>query len=105
MADFGRTRLWAAVDALWAAVDVFGELLREPEVQGQWEVGDRSGGHDRRRRDQLGELPEVLGGGGEEELVAGAVRPSKPEAIEAQDALEVSEQHLDLLALAPGGAA
>ena len=30
----------------------------------------------RRRRDQLGELPEVLGGGGKVELVSRPVRPS-----------------------------
>ena len=48
---------------------------------------------------QLGELPEVLGGGGEQELVAGAAGAAQPQPIELQDALEVGEQHLDLLAL------
>ena len=38
---------------------------------------DASGSRDRRRhRDQHGEFAEVLGGGGEVELVVGAVRPS-----------------------------
>ena len=38
---------------------------------------DASGSRDRRRhRDQHGEFPEVLGGGGEVELVVGAVRAS-----------------------------
>ena len=79
----------------------FGELLREPEVQGRREVGDRSGGHDRRRRNELRQFPEVLGGGGEEELVVGAAWSSQPEAVEAQDALQMGKQHLDLLPLPP----
>ena len=54
-----------------------------------------------RRRDQLCELPEVLGGGGEEELVASAAWSSQSEPVEPQDALEMGEQHLDLLAQAP----
>ena len=45
-------------------------------------------------------FPEVLGGGGEVELVAGAVWSAQSQAIEPEDALEVREQHLDLLALA-----
>jgi hypothetical protein len=60
--------------------------------------GERRGRH----RDQLGELPEVLGGGSEEELVFCAVRASEAQAVQLQDALEVREQHLDLLPLAPG---
>ena len=50
-----------------------------------------------RHRDELGELPEVLDGGCEVELVAGPVRSSESEPVEAQDALEVGEQHLDFL--------
>ena len=46
---------------------------------------------------QLGEPSQVLGGGREQELVAGAVRTSQSQALEPQDALEVGEQHLDLL--------
>lgn len=33
-----------------------------------------------RRGNQLGEHPEVLGGGGEQELGSGASRPAQPEA-------------------------
>ena len=51
------------------------------------------------RRDRHGELSEVLGGGGEVELVAGAVWSSQPQPIELEDAFEVGEQHLDFLAL------
>ena len=41
------------------------------------EARGASGGHDwRLNGDQLGEFAEVLGGGGEEELVAGAARTS-----------------------------
>ena len=54
-------------------------------------------------RDQLGEPAEVLGSGGEVELVSGTVRASEPEPVELQDALEMGEQHLDLLPLSPGG--
>src|SRR5215208_316116 len=50
--------------------------------------------------DQLGELAEVLGGGGEEELVLGTVWAPQAQAVQLQDALEVGEQHLDLLPLA-----
>lgn len=57
------------------------------------------GGRQRRHRDQLGHLAEVLGGGSEEELVFGTVWTSQAQAIELQDAFEVREQHLDLLSL------
>src|SRR4051812_6692115 len=46
-------------------------------------------------------FPEVLGGGGEEELVVGAAWSSQPEAVEAQDAVQMSKQHLDLFPLPP----
>jgi hypothetical protein len=41
-----------------------------------------------------------LGGGGEEELVSCAVWTSQAQAVHPEDALEVREQHLDLLSLA-----
>ena len=53
--------------------------------------------------DQFGEFPEVLGGGGEVELVAGAARTTQSQPVELQDAFEVREQHLDLFALAARG--
>ncbi len=56
-----------------------------------WESWRRSGG-------ERGEAFEVLGGGGEQELVVRAARPPEPEALEAEMAFEVGEQHLDLLA-------
>jgi hypothetical protein len=46
---------------------------------------------------QLGEFAEVLDGCREVELVLGAVGSSEAEAVEADDAFEVREQHLDLL--------
>ena len=49
---------------------------------------------------QRGELPKVLGGGGEVEFIAGAVWPAQSKPVELQDALEVSKQHFDLFALA-----
>ena len=54
-------------------------------------------------RDQSGHFAQVLGGGGEEELVSGAAGSAKAQPIQPEDALEVGEQHLDLLPLAPGG--
>ena len=50
--------------------------------------------------DQLCQLSEVLDCGSEEELVLSTGRTSQPEPIEAQDALEMREQHLDLLPFA-----
>ncbi len=46
------------------------------------------------------ELSEVLGGCGEEDLVAGAREASEPEAVELEDAFHVGEGHFDLLPLA-----
>ena len=38
-----------------------------------------------RGRDELGEFAQVLGGGGEEELVSGALGTAEPQAVELQD--------------------
>ena len=48
--------------------------------------------------DQLGHLAEVLGGGCEGELVARAVWTSQTQTLELENAFEVREQHVDLLA-------
>jgi hypothetical protein len=48
-------------------------------------------------RDQFCQFPKVLGRGCEVELVLGAVRAAKTQAVEPQDALQVGEKHLDLL--------
>lgn len=50
---------------------------------------------------EFSELSEVLGGGGEQELVASAAWSAPPKAAEPEDALEVGEQHLDLLSPMP----
>ena len=42
--------------------------------------------------------PQILGGGGECELVFHAQRSSEPQTVEAQDTLQMREQHLNLLA-------
>ena len=47
-------------------------------------------------REELGELPEVLGGGGEEEFVVGAAWAAQSESAQSEDALEMGEEHLDL---------
>ena len=49
--------------------------------------------------DILSELSQVLSGGDEQNLVAGAAQAPQPEPVELQDALHVGKQHLDLLAL------
>jgi hypothetical protein len=67
-----------------AAVDVSG-------------FGRGSGGCWALRRDELGEFAQVLGDGGEVELISGALGTSEPQAVELQDAFEVRKQHLDLL--------
>jgi len=56
-----------------------------------------------RGRDELGEFAQVLGGGGEEELVSGALGTAEPQAVEFEDPLEVGEEHLDLLPLSSSG--
>lgn len=50
-------------------------------------------------REIFGHLSEVLGGCGEEDFVAGAAEAPEPEAIELEDAFEVSKSHFNLLAL------
>jgi hypothetical protein len=45
----------------------------------------------------------VLGGGSEEEQAPSSVWTANAKPVEVQDALEVREQHLDLLPLAPRG--
>src|SRR5499427_7487098 len=50
--------------------------------------------------DVLGELSQVLGGGDEQNLVAGTAQAPQPEPVQLQDALHVRKQHLDFLALA-----
>ena len=49
-------------------------------------------------RYQLRQLAEVLGGCCEEELVAGTLGAAQSKPIELEDAFEMGEQHLDLLA-------
>ena len=56
----------------------------------------------RRNGRELGEFSQVLGGGGEHELVLRALWSTQAKAAELEDALEVGEQHLDLLSFAPG---
>src|SRR5688500_5210301 len=51
-------------------------------------------------REQLAQVSKVLGGGGEEELIVGAVGTSEAEAIQLQNAFEMREQHLHPLPLA-----
>jgi hypothetical protein len=52
-----------------------------------------------RSRDQRCEPPQVLGDGGQNKLILGTSRATQSEPTELQDALQVCEPHLDLLAL------
>src|SRR4030095_12088409 len=75
---------------------------RRPALSGVQRGGvARSGRGQRRRGDQFRHLAEVLRGRGQEELVASTARTAQSQAIEAQDALQVGEQHLDFLPLSP----
>lgn len=82
-------------------------LKKSAGVAERWRFGSAaSGGFRASRRswrghwDQFREFAEVLGCCCEMELVTRAIGTSQSQAIELQDALEVGEQHLDLLALA-----
>src|ERR1700722_3247351 len=58
-------------------------------------------GEDRcRKGDQLRQFPQVLGGGRQSELIFGSARPAKAQSVEPEDALQMSEQHLDFLSFA-----
>ena len=72
-----------------------GDADRAPSLccSGRCEASDRP---------DLGQLAEVLGCGGEVELVFCSVWTAQAQAIQFQDAFEVGEQHLDLLPLATG---
>ena len=88
-------------------VSEWGALIARPPSGGSVadifdELGLRSAGGWRHRRwssDILGELSQVLGGGDEQNLVAGAAQAPQPQPVELQDALHVGKQHLDFLAL------
>jgi hypothetical protein len=58
-------------------------------------------GEDRRReREELRQFSEVLGGGGQQELIFRSARPAQAQSVEPEDALQVSEERLGLLSFA-----
>ena len=87
--DAGRVSLTAtgfvrrAPDALYAT-----PTLRHTKGMSGW-----------RSRNQRCEPSQVLGDGGQYELILGASWTTQPKPAELQDALQVREPHLDLLAL------
>src|SRR5580704_14702977 len=87
--------------------EVWFEVIAAVQISCRDHAGERrlASGHcdRRRRRDQHGELAEVLGGCGEMELVAGAVWSAQSQPIELQDAFQMRKQHLDLFALTARG--
>src|ERR1700722_15226060 len=60
------------------------------------------GEYGRRKGDELRQFPQLLGGGRQWELIFGSARPAEAQSVEPEDALQVSEQHLDLLSFATG---
>src|SRR5688572_7781039 len=72
-------------------------LIPTPATQLQRYLTLRNTRNDRGRgpRHQFGETAQILGDGGERELELGAARSAQSQSAEAQDALEVGEQHLD----------
>ena len=52
------------------------------------------------KRDELREFPQVLGGGGQKEFIFSSVWPAQTQSVQPKDALQMCEQHLDLLSLA-----
>ena len=56
-------------------------------------------GERRRVGDQPCHSPEVLGDGGERELVLSAARAAQSKPTQPQDALQMSEPHLNALAI------
>ena len=88
MVSFGHfvrsDRLWSAgPDALYATL-----TLRNTQSLSGW-----------RPRDQRCEPPQVLSDGGQNKLILGASWTTQSKPTELQDALQVREPHLDLLAL------
>jgi hypothetical protein len=58
-------------------------------------------GEDRRRKgDELRQLSKVLGGGRQKELVLGSIWATEAQSTEPEDALQMSEEHLDLFSFA-----
>lgn len=76
-------------------------MLGEPAGGGGYTAGCLSGLCESGHWSELGELSEVLGRCSEKELVTGAAWTSQSEPTEPEDALEVGEQHLDLLSPVP----
>jgi len=79
-------------------------VIAGPGVGGRVTGIAPSGGGDRLRAgDELCEVAQVLDGGGEVKFVTSAARTAQPQSVELRDAVEMCEQHLDLLPLAAAG--
>jgi hypothetical protein len=55
------------------------------------------GEYGRRERDELRQVPQILGGGGQKEFVFCSVWAALAQSIEPEDAFQMSEEHPDLL--------
>jgi hypothetical protein len=51
-------------------------------------------------RDELRQFPEILGGGGQQKLIFGAVWTAEAQSTKPKYAFEMSEEHLDFFSLA-----
>jgi hypothetical protein len=54
----------------------------------------------RREWNELRQFSQILGGGGQQELVLGSIWAAQAQSTEPEDALQMSEQHLDFLSFA-----
>ena len=66
----------------------------------EWGRSASYGEDGRRNGDELRQFPQVLGGGGQEELVFRSARATEAQSVEPEDALQMGEEHLDLLSFA-----
>jgi hypothetical protein len=67
---------------------------------GRFELFALCGEARRRKGDGLRQFPQVLGSGGQKELVFGPIWAAEARSTEPEYALQMSEEHLDLLSFA-----
>jgi hypothetical protein len=70
-----------------------GGVCQRGEVERPTSCGEDWSGYG----DQFGKFPQILGRGGHKELIFGSASATDAQSIELKDALEMREEHLDLL--------
>ena len=88
------------------SVEVPGALKMAMRARGSCRRGEAKsspsascGEYGRRERDELRQVPQILGGGGQKEFVFCSVWAALAQSIEPEDAFQMSEEHPDLLSL------